>query len=227
MVRIPNDLECGPAIAGTSGTTSLFQSGEDAGWINEIDYSTKKLVRQFATLVDEPYGMDSDAAGNLYVANKDDDNILKVSPAGTTTVFVTGSLDDPRGVEIGPKYTTPPSSDGDVATVDRYDNDGPEILLLNGTHQIHGHEDIRMHKNTAATFGVAATDSEGEQITLDLIPYAIPKNVISLIDGGKNGTAIVSLDASSMVVGTYAFMITASDPHNLERQIYTVVVAEP
>ena len=94
-------LECGTAIRGTG--TSLYQSGDDGGRVNEIDYSTKRTIHEFTLLIDEPYGMDLDGSGNLYVANKDDDNIVKISPAGTSSVFVSG-LDDPRGVAIGPVY---------------------------------------------------------------------------------------------------------------------------
>ncbi len=216
-------LKCGPAIAGASGTTSLFQSGEDAGWVNEINYSTKKLVHQFITLVNEPYGMDSDAAGNLYVANKDDDNIIRISTTDTSTVFATGSMDDPRSVIIGPKYVAPYTAESDAFRPAPQDNDGPEPVLQNGTSVVSSRIIIAAGLNM--TLGVVATDPEGDPVTLDMIPYAIPSKVVSITDY-KNSTGMISIDTSGVASGTYAFMITAHDGQNLERVIYTVVVNE-
>ena len=85
---------------------------------------------------------------------------------------------------------------------------------------------IFVSPNSTATFGVTATDPEGDLVALNLIPYAIPENAISMA-AGENGTATVSLDTAGVDSGTYAFMITASDSQNLERRIYTVVVYEP
>lgn len=215
-------LECGPVIAGTDGTTALFQSGEDAGWVNEINYSTKKLVRQFTSLIDEPYGMDSDSAGNLYVANKDDDNIVRISPAGVSSVFATGSMDDPRGVTVGPRYIAPsPVAEGDAPTRVPQDNDGPEPVLQNGTSVVSSSITLAAGLNT--TLGIVAPDPEHDPVTLDVIPYAIPPELVSILDY-KNGTGSLSISTSGMTPGTYAFMITGHDGQNLERVIYTVII---
>lgn len=220
-------LICGPAIAGSTGATSLFQSGEDAGWVNEINYSTKKIVRQFTTLVDEPYGMDFDDLGNLYVANKDDDNILQISAAGTTAVFATGTLDDPRGVTIGPRYASSSSSSisgngGDSSSSQENNNDGPEIALQNNTEPVQTRMIIPVSSNM--TFTITATDPENDSVTLGVIPYAIPPSVVSLTDY-KNGTGTILIGTSGIEPDTYAFMITAHDGQNLERFIYTVIVS--
>ena len=214
-------LKCGPAVAGRTGTVSLFQSGEDAGWVNEINLSTKKLVRQFASLIDEPYGMDFDAAGNLYVANKDDDNIIRISTAGTSAVFATGSMDDPRGVAVGPKYITSSSANSENTKPVPQDNNGPEPVLQNGTAP----SPLRMIIAAGAhiVLDVTAADPEGDPVALDVIPYAIPPATVTLIDH-KNGTGIVSINTSGLPPDTYAFMITAHDGQNLERVMYTVVV---
>ena len=213
-------LKCGPAIYGTDGTTSLFQSGEDAGWINEINYSTKKLIRQFTSLVDEPYGMDSDAAGNLYVANKDDDNIIRISTSGTSAVFVTGSLDDPRSVIIGPKYTSSSSAESDTTEPSSQNNDGPELALQNGTSAVPSRMTIAAGLNI--TLVATATDPEGDAITLDVIPYAMQPDAVSITDY-KNGTGAISINTHGVAFGTYAFMIAANDGQNLEHYIYTVI----
>lgn len=218
-------LKCGTSIAGATGTVSLFQSGEDTGWINEINYSTKKLIRQYTTLIDEPYGMDSDAAGNLYIANKDDDNIIRISSTGaTSTVFATGSMDDPRGVIVGPQYIAASSAatESEEFKPILQDNDGPEPILKNGTSVVSSRMMISVGLNMA--FDVVATDPEGDSVTLDMIPYAIPSEAVSIIDH-KNGTGKISINTSDMKSDTYAFMITAHDDgYNLERAIYTVIV---
>ena len=216
-------LECGPAVAGTSGTTSLFQSGGDPGRINEINPTTRLLVRQFTSLIDEPYGIDSDASGNLYIANKDDNNIVKISPAGTSLVFATGGLDDPRGVSIGPKHTAPSSSSsGDAHTVPpAQHNDGPDVTLQNSTHDVSFR--IEVAQNSTAIYTITATDPEDDPIEFALSPYAVEGGTILLVDH-RNATATISLDTSGMDTETYAFEITASDGHNIERAVYAIVV---
>lgn len=225
VMRKAAGLECGPAIAGATGTTSIYQSGDDPGRVNEISPSTKKLLRQFTSLIDEPYGMDSDPAGNLYVANKDDDNIIRISPSGSSAVFATGSLDDPRGVMVGPEYvaTSPTSGEGTKPRPqDRSnDNDGPEPVLKNGTAPSPSR--MAITTNSSITLGVTATDPEGDPVTFDLVPHAIPSAAVSITDH-RNGTGAVSINTSGMDAGTYAFVITAHDGQNLERAIYTVEV---
>ena len=210
-------LVCAPAIMGTG--TSLYQSGDDAGRINEINYSTKRLVHKFTSLIDEPYGMDSDSSGNIYVANKDDDNALRITSGGTISVFATGSLDDPRGLTVGPKYVAQASTSSESSTPVP-DNDGPEVLLKNGTATIKSH--MHMVTNSTVTLNVVATDPEDDTITLDIVPYSIPETAVSLKQA--NGTATVTVSTNAIPSGVYAFMITASDEHNLERFGYTVII---
>ena len=197
----------------------LGDHSKDAGWVNEINYSTKKLIRQFTSLVDEPYGMDSDAAGNLYVANKDDDNIIQILTTGTSAVFATGSMDDPRSVIIGPKHTSSSATESDASVPQ--DNDGPEPVLQNDTSVISARMTIAAGLNM--TLGVVAEDPENDPVTLDVITYAISPEAVSITDY-KNGTGMISLSTSGMTSGTYAFMITAHDGQNLERAIHTVVI---
>lgn len=219
-------LECGPAIAGTTGTTSLFQSGGDPGRINEINLTTKLLTGNFTLSIDEPYGIDSDPAGNLYVANKDDNNIVRISPAGAATVFATGGLDDPRGVSVGPEYTTSAAAGSDSAppsqsiSPEQY-NDGPSVTLRNDTRDILFRTEVA--QNATVAYTVTATDPENDPITFELIPHAVESGTILLSDH-HNSTATVTLDTSGMDAGTYAFVITASDGHNIERAVYAVVV---
>ena len=202
----------------------LFQSGGDPGRINEINPTTGLLVQQFTSLIDEPYGIDSDSAGNLYVANTDDNNIVRISPAGASTVFATGGLDDPRGVAVGPKYTAPVATAGDGTdgqSSHAHSNDGPSIALQNATHDIPFRTELA--RNSTTIYTITAEDPEGDQITFDLVPHAIKSGTISISDH-RNATSTLSINTSGMDAGTYAFVITASDGHNIERAVYTVVV---
>ena len=45
--------------------------------------------------LDIPNALAFDAAGNLYVANEENNTISKVTPAGVVSTFVSGGLDDP------------------------------------------------------------------------------------------------------------------------------------
>lgn len=195
-----------------------------AGRINEINHpTTRLLVRQFTSLIDEPYGIDSDTSGNLYVANKDDNNIVKISPARVSSVFATGGIDDPRGVAIGSKHTAPSSSSSDDAhTIPpaQY-NDRPDITLQNSTHDVPYRTELA--RNTTIIYTMIATDPENDPIEFALSSYAMENGTILLTDHG-NSTATISLDTSGMIAGTYAFEVAASDGHNIERAVYVVII---
>lgn len=221
-------LKCSPAIAGTSGTTNLFQSGGDSGGINEINPTTKLLVGKFTSLIDEPYGIDSDAAGNPYVANKDDDNIIRISPSGAATVFATGGLDDPRGVAVCTKYVVSTSaSDSESNQTSSHSmpqalyNDGPSITLKNTTHDILFCTELA--QNDTATYAVTATDPENDPITFELMPYAIENGTMLLSDHG-NATVTISLDTSNMDTGTCVFEVSVPDGYNIARAVYAIVI---
>ena len=55
----------------------------------------------FNTTVNQPYGMCMDASGNLYVAERDNMDIVKITPAGVKTVFATGFI-GPRDIQLSP-----------------------------------------------------------------------------------------------------------------------------
>ena len=55
------------------------------------------VVSTFASGFVEPFGLAFDAAGNLYVANSDDDTVSEVTPAGVVSTFVSG-LSGPVGL---------------------------------------------------------------------------------------------------------------------------------
>ncbi len=216
-------LECGAAMGGTG--SSLYQSGDDAGRVNEINPASGSLITTITSLIDEPYGMDMDDAGVLYVANKDDDNIISIS-SGTSSVFASGNrMDDPRGVVVGPQYsesstaTSGSESTGDAAA---QDNDGPEFELAfsqNGTAV----SSPMTVTSQQLSLVVRASDAEGDPITIGMIPDSMPEGSISVTDHG-NGTAAVSLDTTGTAASTYVFWVTASDLQDHEREPYAVIV---
>ena len=52
-----------------------------------------------ATTGAEPWGIVLDAAGNIYTANRDSDNVSKITPAGVSTILGTTG-DGPNGIVI-------------------------------------------------------------------------------------------------------------------------------
>ncbi len=208
-------LECGPAIIGSG--TSLYQSGGDAGRVNEINYRTNSLIREFTSDVDEPHRMDMDSLGNLYVANKDDDNIIMINQTGVTEV-ADYRLDDPRGVQIGPVYRSISGSSGQ----DIPDNDQPEfdVLLQNGTR---ASTPLFMTSNSSITLYVNATDPQDDPITIGIIPELIPESSLLFIDN-KNGTASVTIDTIDLDAGNYLFWIKVSDDTEFDQSPFLVSV---
>lgn len=222
--RAATGLECGSAMIGSG--TSLYQSGDDDGRINEINPSTGSQVRSITTLIDEPYCMDMDAAGVLYVANKDDNNIVKITSA-QSSVFASGnSMDDPRGVTVGSVYSTGASGRGSSQQSDSaqdVQNDEPEfVLMYNGT-ATYG-PIILAAQTTLLT--VQATDPEGDAITIGIISdHLLPDGAMSVTDH-RNGTATVTVSSVNATAGTYALWVEVSDAEgNHDREPYAVIVS--
>ena len=242
--RRASGLAWGSAINGTTGS-SLFQSGDDGGRVNEINPTTGTLAREFnsSLYIDEPYGMDVGPDGTLYVTNKDDDNVVAISPQGTVSKFVpddANGLDDPKDVVIGPTYfassatsstssasgasggteSSTSSSRGSQDGSTGGQNEEPEFELVRedgsvvwGPITLQG----------SASFTVRAFDAEGDAVSIGVVLDLMPGEAISVTDHG-NGTATVSIDASQLSPGTYVFLITVSDARNQEHEPYAVIV---
>lgn len=209
---------CGAAMSGSG--TNLYQSGGNSGWVNEIRRFNGALVRQVTSLIDEPYGMVMDGAGVLYVANKDDDNIVKIA-SGTPSVFATASrVDDPRGLATGRVYSSSSSSESSVHPAEA-ENDGPEIAVLSSGTAVTG--SIALAAGQQTSLGVRVSDPDGDAVTITAIPDMLPASAISVADGG-DGTATVTLSAASVQVGTYVFWISASDEKESGREPFVVIV---
>ena len=212
-------LACGDSIMGTG--TSLYQSGDDRGSVREINPATSTLVHQFTSLMDDPYGMDMDEHGNLYVANKDDDNILRIARDGAVSVFAEGSLDDPRGVAVGPQYAGAATAEGASSRstiIDR--NDEPEITLAyqNGTAVLDPVIVLKESYNLTAT----AADPDGDSVAIVVTHDDALNSIIAFADHG-NGTATLALAPAQNMTGIHSFWINASDTRgNYEHVPYEV-----
>ena len=208
--RAAAGLECGPAIYGSG--TSLFQSGDDNGRVNEINLSNNSLVRSITSFIDEPYGMEMDHTGILYVVNKDDENVIRILPGGTTSV-IASDFDDPRGITLGPEY----NAAGPTADSAEPSNDAPEFdLIHNGTILY-----SPIHAKSHMTLDIQAIDSEGDHITIELIPDTVPEDAISLSTG--DNTELI-INTQNIPAGTYVFWIIAYDESNYEREPYALII---
>lgn len=218
-------IACGAAITGTG--SSLYQSGDDGGRVNEINPTTGALKTAFTSLVDEPYGIDMDSSGNLYVVNKDDDNVLRISDAGTTSVLITGGLDDPRGIAIGPRYSQSGGAAGSGAMPDAASNDSPEITIQrNGTGVT---APIEIRHNSTLSLDVLATDAENDTITLGILRDTLPEGAISMTTPVTNPdgsiAATLSINSTGLELITYVFWIEISDNgDNYDREPFAVRV---
>lgn len=96
---------------------------------------------------DEPRGVAVDAAGNVYVVDQADEQVVMVSPAtGQRTVLPFTGLDQPEGVAVdaaGNVYVT--------------DDDGPRVLALNVASGVQ--EALPLNRRCSG--GLLTTDSAG------------------------------------------------------------------
>ena len=241
--RRASGLAWGNAINGTTGS-SLFQSGDDGGRVNEINPATGTLAREFnsSLYIDEPYGMDVGPDGTLYVTNKDYDNVAAISPQGTVSKFVpndANGLDDPRDVVIGPAYSTSSSDSASGASGSAESSTGAagsqgnqEDGSQGGQNEEPEFELVREDGSIvwgpitlqgSASFTVRAYDAEGDVVSIGVVLDLMPEGAISVTDH-RNSTATISIDASQLSSGTYVFLITVSDAQNQEREPYAVIV---
>ncbi|MDE0526623.1 MAG: S8 family serine peptidase [Thaumarchaeota archaeon] len=212
-VRQPSGIACGAASGIGAGETSIYQSGYVRDIINEIEAVKYKKVHAVTSLVDGPYGMDLDGNRTLYVANKNDDNILRID--GTTSaVFATPARgDDPRGVTLGPVYSGSGASGADGASGfagASEDNDEPKFAITRDGQELL--EPFLL--SSAAEFLVSAVDPDGDAITISIVQDAEPvltaAGAMSIRDFG-NGTAIVTVNGTGVAPGTYMPMIRVAD----------------
>ena len=217
-------LEC------TSGNI-LYQSGDDGGRVNKINSVTGSLIYEVTSDIDEPYFMDIDDAGNVYVANKDDDNIVKITPEGTTSVFASHRFDDPRGVSLGPVFSSASgTASGAVsgASDDQSNDEAEFYLMYNGTAvtaPIHTVSDITVSDITVSDITVHATDLEGDAISITVTPDMLPESAISVIDY-TNGTATISINSTGILPGSNVFWVNVSDADNYQREPYVIIIPE-
>ena len=162
-----------------------------------------------------------DAHGSPYAANKDDDNILRIARDGAVSVFAEGSLDDPRGVAVGPQYAGAARSEGASSRstiIDR--NDEPEVTLAyqNGTAVLDPVIVLQERYNLTVT----AADPDGDSVAIDITHDDELDSIIAFADHG-NGTASIALVPAQNITGIHTFWINASDARgNYEHVPYEV-----
>ena len=217
-LRQPTGLVCGAASGVGTGETSIYQSGATSNRINEIDATRYSRVHTVTSLVDGPYGIDIDGSQILYVANKDDDNILKINGTQSSVFATTRSVDDPRGVTLGPVYSGGASgstggasgSTEGTSSAAPGGNDEPEFTIT------HDGQELRepLLLSSVVKFLVSAVDPDGDSITISIVEDAEPAltaaGALSILDFG-NGTAIVTANATGVASGTYMPMIRVAD----------------
>lgn len=166
----------------------------------------------------------------------DDDNIITASTGGTTAVFASGNrMDDPRGVTLGPAYSSSSESESAPSPPSVGDDDGdgtqneePEFTLTYNGTAAYGPVLLPAQDADGATvtaaLAVQATDPEGDQITIEIMPdMLLPPGAVSATDHG-NGTATVLLNTANVTSGTYVLWVTVSDQYGDDRQPYAVRV---
>lgn len=210
-LKQPTGLVCGAASGVGTGETSLYQSGAISNRVNEIDIARYTSVHTVTSLVDGPYGMDLDGSLVLYAANKDDDNILKINGTQSSVFATLGSVDDPRGVALGPVYTGGAASGAAGASAGAPGgNDEPAFTITHGGQELH--EPLLL--SSVAEFLVSAVDPDGDAITINIVEDAEPVltavGAMSIRDFG-NGTAIVTVNGTGVASGAYMPMIRVAD----------------
>jgi len=200
----------------------LWQAGDDPGYVNKLASPALSLVRKFTgSSIDEPYGVDVAPNGNVYVAMKDDDRVVVITPSGSVTQLTTSRLDDPRGVAVGPRYA-PTSGSGGASGAAA--NSEPELEVLVGGKPAPPLIEIAVSPSPS-TISLRATDADGDAVTFSLWTAAA-EAPIALADHG-NGTATLTVSASSP--GEHPFEVSVSDAHGEEwaPHILRIVSAAP
>ena len=184
-------------------------------------------VRFITPHADEPYGMGLSEQSILYVANRDSD-MINTAQSGTATMLASGNgLDASRNVVAGPVYI--PASGASGASAEGApappDNDAPSLSLNHDGASVSAPVSVASGERTVLR--VAATDPDGDGVTLRATSDEIPAAHISMEDR-SNETALLALDTAGLAAsaaGTpYAFWINAPDGRDHGLEPYAVLV---
>ena len=227
-VRSPSGVVCGAASGVGTGETSIYQSGYSRDKVNEIETAKYTRVHVVTSMVDGPYGLDIDGNQVLYVANKNDDNILQIDGTQSSVFAAPRGIDDPRGVALGPVYVKGAPAPGSFAGASDgtfENNDEPTAIISHRGEKLDGPFTL----DAVAEFLIFAVDPDGDAIRISLVGDAEPvlaaaPGAISLRDLG-NGTAIVTVNGTSVPPGAYVPMIRVADTRdNYDDVLLPIVV---
>ncbi|MGN6178048.1 MAG: gliding motility-associated C-terminal domain-containing protein [Mucilaginibacter sp.] len=178
----------------STGIVSTFAGGNQ-GFANGVGMSAAFYY---------PYGLGRDAAGNIYVADSQNNAIRKISPSGVVTTFAgTGSAGSTDGPGLQATFNDPNSiamdASGNLYIGDSKNNKVRKITSA-GVVSIYAGTGVQGNQNgplTTATFtkpGGVAFDAAGNTYIADVYNYLIRKvdkqgNVTTLAGSGTLGTS--------------------------------------
>ena len=206
-----------PTITSVSATPSIICAG-DSSTLQVIVPSTATIVSTFAgsgtqgstdgngtvASFNYPYGVTTDAAGNVYVADLINHKIRKITPSGNVTTFAgSGSIGNANGNGIAASFNQPngvaTDAAGNVFVADRYNHKIRKITPAGDVTTFAGSGSIGSDNGNgiAASFynpaGVA-TDAAGNVYVADQGNHKIRKitpagDVTTLAGSGSQGSA--------------------------------------
>lgn len=176
-----------PAAAGTGAVkvekNSVQVTGPVFTYHGNGMTSTFNLTGAAATL-NHPSGITKDGAGNLYVCDRDNHRILKITPAGVSSVFAGGTMGFTNGTGASAQFNQPYAitidASGNLYVGDRINHAVRKITAAGVVTTLAGNGSAGFTNGTGAAASFAeplgvATDAAGNVYVADYLNNAIRK----------------------------------------------------